>query len=112
MFAAIALLRRNPGATPEEFLNWWHGEHVEHALAIPGALEYVTYPITEQRASMTGDNFSTTPDLDGLGIIHYASREAYRQAMATKAFQTDKRHLGASITPEVYYGVPHVHRKL
>lgn len=112
MFAAIALLRRNPGATPEEFLNWWHGEHVAHALEIPGALEYVTYPITEQRTSLAGDSFTTSPNLDGVGIIHYASREAYHEAMATRAFQADKQHLGNGVAPEVYYGVPHVHRKL
>ena len=109
MYAVVGLLSKHESMSTEDFRRWWHEDHVPHVKQIPGVVHYVTYPIDETRTALETDSFSPETDVDGIAIIYYESREAYRRALESKELKADKQHLRTGVTASVYYGVPHVH---
>jgi len=93
MFSVIGLLKKPEGQSTEEWREWWRGKHVPHVLQIPGLRHYVIYPIDEVRTSVVPNEFSSDVPYDGVAIITFDSRQAYHDALETKAGDDDKMHL-------------------
>lgn len=55
MVKVIALIRRKPGLTREEFLKFWQGEHPAYVRQLPGLRRYVQSPAVEHRKAWLWD---------------------------------------------------------
>jgi len=75
MVKRVSLVRRQPGASREEFLAHWTGPHAEIVRRLPG-LRGMRLGIVEP----TGDDFPW----DGVGELWFDSVEAARAAFATE----------------------------
>ena len=69
MFKAIILLTRKPGASHEEFRDWWLGDHAALAQRLPGLRGLRFNVVTTEGAEM-----------DGVSELWFDSREAFEAA--------------------------------
>jgi uncharacterized protein (TIGR02118 family) len=74
MIKVIVLLVRTDGLTHAEFADYWFGDHVEMAKALPGLRKYVTSLPADPEAC----------EYDGVAEVYFESREALREAWATE----------------------------
>ena len=79
MVRAIAILKRRPDLTFQQFVDHWRNVHAPLALQIPGVVKYVQSP-SLQRPGATSE-----PRADGLAEIWFESIESYRAGFATPA---------------------------
>ena len=79
MVKLIALLKRKPGMTREEFEQRWLKEHVKLSTQIPGVLGYRINIATDRQPDGTG----VDPIYDGTAEMWWDSIEAMEAAFAT-----------------------------
>lgn len=77
MVKAVAVLKKRPDLTFEQFVEHWRIVHAGLALAIPGVVKYVQSPAIQIPGSRSG------PKADGIAEIWFASIESYRAGFAT-----------------------------
>lgn len=69
------LIRRDPGDTQSEFLDWWSHRHAELARVMPGLGRYVLHEVT--------GGFEKDLDWHGLAELEFDSPEAAAAAFAS-----------------------------
>jgi uncharacterized protein (TIGR02118 family) len=79
MIKIIALLKRKPGMSMEEFKRIWVEEHVQLSAQMPGLLGYrVNVALPTQQADVP------TPDYDGTAELWYDSMESLEASFKTE----------------------------
>lgn len=79
MVKAVAILKRRPDLTFQQFVDHWRNVHAPLALQIPGVVKYVQSP-TLQRP-----NARSQPPADGIAEIWFESMETYRAGFTSAA---------------------------
>jgi len=79
MVKLIALLKRKPGISKEEFARRWLTEHTKLSTKIPGVRGYRINIATERQSADTGNE----PIYDGTAEMWWDSIEAMEAAFAT-----------------------------
>ncbi len=79
MVRAVAILKRRPDLTFQQFVDHWRNVHAPLALQIPGVVKYVQSPAL-QRPGATSE-----PRADGLAEIWFETMETYRAGFTTPA---------------------------
>lgn len=69
------LIRRDPGDSEQEFLDWWSHRHAELAKVMPGLGRYVLHEVT--------GGFEKDVDWHGLAELEFDSPEAAEAAFAS-----------------------------
>ena len=77
MVRAIAVLKKRPDLTFEQFVDHWRNVHAPLALAIPGVVKYVQSPRLSDAAN------PRPPAADGLAEIWFENLETYRAGFST-----------------------------
>lgn len=77
MVKAVAVLRRRPDLTFQQFVDHWRNVHASLALAIPGVVKYVQSPALQIPGSRSA------PKADGIAEIWFADMETYRAGFKT-----------------------------
>ena len=90
MFKVVALIKRNPKLTREEFINYWKTVHVPLVKPmLPGLKKYIgSFPVSAEPAPGSG---SAACVFDGIVELGFDTREALEAAMATPLFMSEKR---------------------
>ena len=71
------VIRRDPGETHADFLEWWSDHHAEIAKDMPGLRRYVLHDVRE--------GFEKDLQWDGLAELEFESVDAARAAFASDA---------------------------
>jgi uncharacterized protein (TIGR02118 family) len=95
----IALIRRLPSLTPEEFLHSWQVEHPPLVWALPGLRRYVQNP------SLPG---SRTVEYDGAAELWFDSKRDVAVAFASEAAGPMRAHEQTFIDDMVWFLVEEV----
>jgi uncharacterized protein (TIGR02118 family) len=80
MIKLVALLKRKPGMTREDFRRRWLIEHTKLSSKLPGCLEYRINVATEHQPE--GDE--TDPVYDGTAELWWESMEAMESSFRTR----------------------------
>jgi uncharacterized protein (TIGR02118 family) len=80
MIKLIALLKRKPGMTREEFNTRWLDEHTKISSKLPGCLGYRINLATSQQPAGTGEE----PQFDGTAELWWESIEAMEASFDTE----------------------------
>lgn len=79
MVKLIALLKRKPGISKEEFAQRWLNEHIKLSTLIPGVRGYRINIATDRQPEGTGDE----PIYDGTAEMWWDSIEVMEEAFAS-----------------------------
>lgn len=84
MIRYVAVLKRRPGTSREEFLTAWLGEHRALASALPHVLRVEFQPSVALDAG--------EPEFDGVGVLEYASLGLLRESLASDRARALRAH--------------------
>ena len=85
MYKVIALLRRKPGVTLEEFADYWKHTHAPLVrTTLPGLRKYVLNFVEAGREG-------GPPAYDGMVELHFDNRESADRALSSPAWLGDTR---------------------
>lgn len=82
MFHVVFLVKRRAGMDPEEFADYWIGEHTPLTAKVPGVRAYRCYPALGA-AAQAGDE---EPAVDGVAVLSFDDEAAYRAVLAGPEF--------------------------
>ncbi|MBI1377322.1 MAG: EthD family reductase [Frankiales bacterium] len=91
MIRYIAVLRRRPGSTTEEFLAAWLGEH----RALASALPHVRSVLFQPTANVPGIDQA----YDGVGFLDFDSVEDLRRSLASEEALALRAHTATFAEP-------------
>ncbi len=96
MYSVIGLLRKRDEQTTEQFRAWWLTQHVPHVLRMPGLRDYRLWTVDET-LGQTSLEFSSDVPYDGVAVITFDSKEAFRASLASPegAVDNDSFNRGA-----------------
>ena len=89
MVKAVAILKRRPDLTFQQFVDHWRNVHADLALQIPGVVKYVQSPALQVPGSRS------EPKADGIAEIWFENIETYRAGFKTpqaEALLADERN--------------------
>ncbi|HEX2173726.1 MAG TPA: EthD domain-containing protein [Dehalococcoidia bacterium] len=79
MVKAVAIIKRRPDLTFQQFVDHWRNVHAPLALQIPGVIKYVQSPALQRPGA------KSQPAVDGIAEIWFESIDTYRAGFATPA---------------------------
>lgn len=81
MFTIVAVVRRNPGLSVEEFRRAWKGDYGPLYRRIPQVRSYEQHHLDDRRKDAAED------PIDGIAILTFDSEEAMREAWKSDAYK-------------------------
>jgi uncharacterized protein (TIGR02118 family) len=90
MFKVVALIKRNPKLSREEFIHYWKTVHVPLVRPmLPGLVKYIgSFPVSDEAAPGSGTSAAT---FDGMVELGFETREALEAAMSSPLFMSEER---------------------